>query len=100
MLLHKVGAKMGTRITGMLPAEDVTYAVHRWAKDGRNHRFERELFKPGAEVFWPKCTRGKTVPQRMVFAGELSPELDEGRDMNADCRTCFFTGPRVPRRTW
>ncbi|WP_020657391.1 hypothetical protein [Amycolatopsis benzoatilytica] len=94
---------MTARIAGQLPADEVaaaTYAVHRWAKDGRNHRFDRELFYPGAEVFWPKCTRGKRVPQRTCFASELSAELGDDRDRAEDCRTCFWTGPRGPRQVW
>ncbi|MBB4686151.1 hypothetical protein [Amycolatopsis jiangsuensis] len=91
---------MTVRIAGELPAELVTdaqYAVHRWAKDGRNHRFSRE--QAGAEVAWPKCTRGQPIPQRTTFRGELSPELGEDRDHPEDCVTCFFTGPRAPRNS-
>ncbi|WP_344854093.1 hypothetical protein [Amycolatopsis ultiminotia] len=90
---------MTMRITGELPAEDVTavaYVVRRWAKDGRNHRFARE--QDGAEVCWPRCTRGKPIPQRTCFRDELSPELGDDRDRSVDCRTCFFTGPRTPRK--
>lgn len=89
-------------LCGELPVEDVAAAtdvVCQWQKDGRNHRFSRD--QVGNEVLWPRCTRGKAIPQRMAFASELSRELDEGRDHGADCRTCFFTGqPAARKRTW
>lgn len=81
-------------LCGELPVEDVfdaTYAAYWWEKDGRNHLIDRELFTPGAEVFWPRCTRGRKIPQRTMFRGELSEhELGADRDTSQDCRACFF----------
>ncbi|WP_037808475.1 hypothetical protein [Amycolatopsis sp. La24] len=91
------------RIAGELPSGEVAtviYSVHRWACDGSNHQFERKLFTPGAEVFWPKCTSGLRLPQRMAFADELSEELRSDRDLRDDCPTCFCGGPRSPKRAW
>lgn len=89
-------------LCGELPAEDVaaaTYVVLRWAKDSRNHRFERDQI--GSDVLWPRCTRGKRIPQRTCFADELSPDLGDNRDRSEDCRTCFFAGPPAPQKlTW
>lgn len=89
---------------GELPAEDVaavTDAVHRWEKDGRNHRFERGQFTSGQAAAWPKCTRGVAIPQRTCFLDELSPELGDDRDRTNDCRPCFSDGPPAPRkRAW
>lgn len=91
---------MDTSITGTLPANNVIYAVHRWAKDGKNHRFERAQFEPGAETFWTKCMSGLQLPQRMAFADELSEELGPGRDTSNDDPACFCTEPRRRKRTW
>jgi hypothetical protein len=94
---------MTVRITGELPPAEIEatlYAVHFWARDTRNHRFEREAVESSAETLWPKCTRGKRVPQRTCFRDELSEELGDDRDTSRDCRTCFSTVREPRRRVW
>ncbi|WP_033290443.1 hypothetical protein [Amycolatopsis jejuensis] len=88
---------MGSR-SDQLSASEAEYEVHRSA-DGRNHRYERRQFLPGVQVFWPKCTRGKAMPQRIAFHGELSTELGENRDRSADCRPCFSAIPHAAVQT-
>ncbi|WP_329064856.1 hypothetical protein [Amycolatopsis sp. NBC_01480] len=90
-----------TVIAGNLSAAEVDaamYAVHRWEPDNRNHLFKRDQDGAGVGAVWPKCTRGKPIPQRTCFPDELSPELGDDRDHSQDCRSCFPTGSRQPWR--
>jgi hypothetical protein len=91
---------MDMRFTGASPIDDVIQAVHRWSKDGMNHKFERAQLQPGAEVFWPKCMSGPGLPQRMTFVDEPPEELGPDRDTSNDHPECFSDEPRHAKRRW
>ncbi|MET9263761.1 hypothetical protein [Amycolatopsis sp. NPDC004079] len=99
---------MTARIAGELPAslvDQAMFAVHRWSRDGLNHRYLRHAVMAGGMVA-PRCSvYGAPATWWALAPDELGPELDDTRDRAEDHRACFSDAapcpiPRDSKRQW